>query len=381
MSAGKTCEVGGANLDWSNLGFGYVETNCHVKYEWKDGVWNEGEEIADPYVKMHIMANVFHYGQALFEGQKVFHCKDGKVRIFRDEANYQRLSKGCKRMGMPSMTQSMFHGAIDRAVRANLDFVPPYGSNGAMYIRPFIFGSGPQMGLGPSSEYTFIVVVAPVGSYYKTKGLTPIPCMVMDDFDRAAPMGVGQVKCAGNYAADIMPAKQTKEAGFPIGLYLDAKHHRYVEEFNTSNFVAITKDNKYVTPDSQSVLESITNKCLEDLARDMGLTVERRPIDFEAEVENFKEVGAVGTAVVITAIGSITRGSKTYEFEAPSILQKLHDKVRAVQVAEEPDSHGWLRELQNDDSNRRRLESQSTFADDLSPADSMDSRKNSEVGS
>mmetsp|Transcript_14445 Transcript_14445/g.25405 ORF Transcript_14445/g.25405 Transcript_14445/m.25405 type:complete len:388 (-) Transcript_14445:146-1309(-) len=376
-------EAGGAGLDWASLGFGYVDTYCHVKYEWKDGSWNEGEEVEDPYVKMHVMANVFHYGQALFEGQKAFHCKDGEVRVFRDEANYQRMMKGCRRMGMPDMPKELFHTAIDRAVQANLDFVPPYGSNGALYIRPFMVGSGAQMGLGPSSEFTFIIVVAPVGSYYKTKGLTPIPCRIMDDYDRAAPMGVGQVKCAGNYAADILPAKKSKEAGFPIGLYLDAKHHRYIEEFNTSNFVAITKDNVYVTPDSNSVLESITNKCLEDLARDLGLTVERRPIDFEAEVMNFKEVGAVGTAVIITPIASITRGEKRYDFEAPAVLQALHDKVRAVQVGDEPDVHGWLRDVAMkirmgyvDTKMRVHADSQSTMADS-SPVDSTTSSRRS----
>ncbi|CAE8621125.1 unnamed protein product, partial [Polarella glacialis] len=339
--------VGGAQLDWGNLFFQYRDVHCHVKYEWKDGEWSQGEEVKDPYMKMHVMANVFHYGQALFEGQKAFHCKDGKVRIFNDCANYARMMSGCERMGMPSMPQEMFHDAIDRATRANLDFVPPYGSNGngALYLRPFMVGSGAQLGLGPSHEFIFVVVACPVGSYYKTAGLTPIPCTIMDSYDRAAPLGVGHCKCAGNYAADIVPAKKSKEKGFPIGLYLDAKEHRYVEEFNTSNFVAITKSNVYLTPDSCSVLGSVTNKCLEDLARDMGLTVERRPIDFEAEVDTFTEVGAVGTAVIITPIESIARGDKKFTFGAPVTLQKLHDTVRAVQVGEAPDTHNWLREL------------------------------------
>lgn len=338
-------QVGGAKLDWAELGFQMQTVHCHVKYEWKNGEWNQGELVEDPYMKMHVMANVFHYGQALFEGQKAFHCKDGKVRIFNDCANFERMRKGCIRLGMPEMPQAMFHAALDRAVSANLEFVPPYGSNGAMYLRPFMVGSGPQLGLGPSSEFIFVVVAAPVGSYYKTKGLTPIPCMIMEDYDRAAPLGVGSVKCAGNYAADIVPAKKSKDIGFPIGLYLDAKHHKYVEEFNTSNFVAITKSNTYITPDSCSVLGSITNLCLEVLAKDHGLTVERRKIDFDAEVETLKEVGAVGTAVIITPIESITRGDKKYTFGAPDVLQQLHDKVRAVQVGNEPDIHGWLREV------------------------------------
>jgi branched-chain amino acid aminotransferase len=246
-------------------------------------------------------------------------------------------------MAMPVMEQEMFHTAIDRAINANLDYVPPYGSNGALYLRPFMVGTGAQLGLGPANEFTFVVSVTPVGSYYKTAKMTPIPCTIMDDYDRAAPIGVGAVKCAGNYAADVMPAKQAKDSGYPIGLYLDAKEHRYVEEFNTSNFIGITADGKYLTPDSKSVLGSITNLCLEQLAKDMGMTVERRPIDFDKEVSTFVEVGAVGTAVVVTPIKSITRGDKTYEFNAPDVLQKLHDTVRAIQVGDAKDVHGWLR--------------------------------------
>ncbi|CAE7532835.1 atnJ [Symbiodinium natans] len=168
----------------------------------------------------------------------------------------------------------------------------------------------------------------------------------MHTYDRAAPLGVGQVKCAGNYAADIVPAKQAKDAGFPICLYLDAREHKYVEEFSTSNFAAITKSNVYLTPNSKSVLGSVTNMCLEVLAKDMGMSVERRPIDFEAEVANFKEVGAIGTGVVITVIDSITRGDKKYTFEQPSaVLQSMYNKLRAIQVGDEPDTHGWLREI------------------------------------
>ncbi|CAE7735984.1 ilvE [Symbiodinium sp. CCMP2592] len=343
MENGKAQKVGGADLDWSKLVFGSrVDSHCFMKHVWKDGEWDKGELVQEPYVKMHVMANVFHYGQAIFEGQKVFHCKDGKVRIFNDKANYARMSAGCQRMGMPTMTPEMFHQAIDRVVAANLDFVPPYGSGASLYVRPFMIGSGPQLGLGPSSEFTFMVLVSPVGPYYGGS----VPCKLVDEFDRAAPLGVGQVKCAGNYAADIVPAKEAKDQGFPICLYLDAKEHKYVEEFSTSNFAAITKSNVYLTPDSSSVLGSVTNMCLEVLAKDMGLTVERRRIDFEAEVSNFKEVGAVGTGVVITVVESITRGEKKYTFEQPSeTLQSMYNKLRAIQVGDEPDKFGWLREI------------------------------------
>eukprot|EP00439_Symbiodinium_sp_Y106_P042960 s302_g5.t1 len=327
MENGKAQKVGGAGLDWKLVFGSRVDSHGFIKHVWKDGEWDKGE-------------------LAIFEGQKVFHCKDGKVRslpqrIFNDKANYARMTAGCQRMGMPTMTPEMFHQAIDRVVAANLDFVPPYGSGASLYVRPFMIGSGPQLGLGPSSEFTFMVLVSPVGPYYGGS----VPCKLVDEFDRAAPLGVGQVKCAGNYAADIVPAKQAKDQGFPICLYLDAKEHKYVEEFSTSNFAAITK-NVYLTPDSSSVLGSVTNMCLEVLAKDMGLTVERRRIDFEAEVSNFKEVGAVGTGVVITVVESITRGEKKYTFEQPSeTLQSMYNKLRAIQVGDEPDKFGWLREI------------------------------------
>lgn len=341
----KQQTVGGAGLEWDKLFFQYLETYTNSQYTWKDGAWDSGKDVADKYMKVHVMANVLHYGQALFEGMKVFHCKDGKVKVFNGSENYKRMMLGCGRLGIPGMTEEMFHGAIDRTVRANLDFVPPYGSNGAMYVRPNIFGSGHQLGLGPADEFTFNVIVAPVGSYYKTSKLTAIPCCVMEEFDRAAPIGVGHIKCAGNYAADIYPSQQAKKAGFPIGLYLDAQEHKYVEEFNTSNFVGITADQKYVTPNSGSVLGSVTNMCLEALAKDMGFTVERRPIDFDKEAGAFTEVGAVGTAVVVTPIKSITRGDSVYEYGEPNVLQKLHDQVRAIQVGEAADTHGWMRTI------------------------------------
>jgi len=339
-------KVGGAGLDWASLFFSYQPVNCHVQYKWSDGKWDEGKEVRNPMISMHVMANVFHYGQALFEGQKVFHCKDGEVRIFNDKENWARMAKGCRRLQMPEPTLEMFQAAIDRAVRQNVDFVPPYGTGGAMYVRPFMVGSGSQLGLGPSNEYRFFVVVCPVGSYYKTAELTAIPAMIVEEYDRAAPHGVGNIKCAGNYAADVLPSAEGKAAGFPIGLYLDAKEHKYIEEFNTSNFIAITKDGKYVTPDSQSVLPSVTNKSLCCIAEDLGLKIERRTIDFDAEIASFAEVGAVGTAVVVTPIKSITRKGKTYEMAGQEMLQKLHDTVRAIQVGDQEDKHGFLRTVQ-----------------------------------
>ena len=244
----------------------------------------------------------------------------------------------------------LFLEAVNEAVRDNVEFVPPYGSGGALYIRPLLFGSGPRIGLAPSDEYTFLVMVIPVGDYYKGGLASPVAGLLIQDYDRAAPRGVGNVKVAGNYAADMLPNMMSKKKGFPIGLYLDSKTQSLVEEFSTSNFVGIdNKRNLYVTPSSSSVLPSITNKALMDLARDEGLTVEARDIPLE-EMLTFDEVLAVGTAVVVTPVGSITmhneKGAEIkYEFgssnEVGPTTRRLYNRVRAIQSGDEADKFGW----------------------------------------
>jgi len=232
-----------------------------------------------------------------------------------------------------------------------LRFVPPYGSNGALYVRPFMFGSGQRLGLGPSKEFIFIVMGMPTGVYYSQQSVTALDCAIVEEFDRAAAKGVGGIKCAGNYGADIKPVMTYKERGFPIGLYLDSATRTYVEEFNVSNFVAITKDGKYLTPPAgknTSVLDSVTNRSLEVLAVDMGLKVERRPINFLEEVDNWKEVAAVGTAVVTTPIQSITWGEKRWEFadgQGAEVVNELRTRMQAIQLGEAEDKYGWCREI------------------------------------
>lgn len=342
-------EVGAANLDWEKLLFDYVPTRGHVRFTNKKGKWSMGSFHEEPYMTIHILANVFHYGQAVFEGCKAYQTKDGRVCVFYDDANWERLAHSCSRMHMDCPGKQMFHDAIDEALRQNIAYIPPYGTNGSMYIRPFVFGSGPKLGLGPSTEYTFCVFVNPVGNYYKPGTLQSLDGVVVDDYDRAAPLGAGDCKAAGNYAADLESMMKYKSLGYSIGLYLDARERRYIEEFNTSNFIAITKDGKYITPLApRSVLGSCTNRVLSRLAEDMGMQVERRPIDFEAEVDNFAEVGAVGTAVVVTPISSLTRGSKIWKFGEPKVLKQLYDAVRAIQTGEAPDKHGFMREVDLD---------------------------------
>jgi len=250
---------------------------------------------------------------------------------------------------MPELPTEVFMDAIQKVVKDNIEYVPPYGSGGALYIRPLLFGSGPRIGLQPADEYQFLILVIPVGDYYKGGLSSPVDGLVVPDFDRAAPLGVGNVKVAGNYAADLLPNMQSKKKGFPIGLYLDAKTRTLIEEFSTSNFVGIDNtQKKYVTPRSPSVLPSITNKSLMQIAKDEGFEVEQRDIPV-SEMKDFDEVLAVGTAVVVTPVGSITQIDEdgeetTYEFgghEIGETTKQLYNRVRAIQNGEEEDKYGW----------------------------------------
>ncbi len=332
------------DIDFKNLGFAYMDTDCHVRHTWKDGAWDAGELVAAPYLNTHIAATVFHYGQAVFEGLKAYRWKDGSVRLFRPLENARRINCSARRLRMAGIPEKLFLEAVCRVVRANIDFVPPYGSGGSMYIRPVLIGSGAQIGVNPAKEYTFIVLVVPVGAYYKG-GLKPVSAVVLDDYDRAAPHGVGHIKAAGNYAASLEPHQLSHDMGYAVELYLDAKEHRFVEEFGTSNFIGISGDGKtFVTPKSTSILASVTNACLQQLARDMGLRVEIRPVSFD-ELERFSEVGACGTAVVITPVNEITRGNQVLRIGPADgcgpVLQELYRRMTAIQYGEAPDIHGW----------------------------------------
>jgi len=296
-------------------------------------------------------ATALHYGQACFEGLKAFTHEDGTVHVFRPQENAKRLQSSCERTLMPVIPHDMFLNAINEVVRDNIEYVPPYGSGGSLYLRPLLFGSGARIGLQPADEYTFIIMVMPVADYYKGGLSQPVNGVIITDFDRAAPRGVGNVKVAGNYAADLLPNMMSKQKGFPIGLYLDAATQLTIEEFSTSNFVGIdSKNNKYITPKSPSVLPSITNKSLMTIAAEEGMTVEAREVLIE-ELETFDEVLACGTAVVLTPVGSITmigdeeKDTKKYEFGSSEdigpMTKRLYDRVRAIQFGEEEDTNGW----------------------------------------
>lgn len=345
---------GTATMDvpWSELGFEFRATKSHLKMVYKEGEgWGEAELVSEPFVNIHIGATALHYGQSCFEGLKAFAHEDDGVYIFRPDENAKRIENSCKRTMMPPIPADLFLKACKTVVKDNVAFVPPYGSGGALYLRPLLFGSGARIGVQPADEYTFLVMVIPVGDYYQGGLASPVDALIIEDFDRAAPRGVGNVKVAGNYAADLLPNMLGKKKGFPIGLYLDAATQTLVEEFSTSNFVGIDNGaKKYVTPKSPSVLPSITNKSLMTIARDEGFEVEERDIPVE-EMADFDEVMACGTAVVVTPVGSATRLGKDdeatkYQFgsedgEVGETTRKMYDRVRAIQLGQEEDRWGW----------------------------------------
>ena len=334
-------------IEWEKLGFGFSDVNCHIRFTWKNGKWSKPSFVKDPHITMHIGASCLHYGQECFEGIKAFRQKDGRIAIFRPDENAKRMYRTAERTVMPPVPVEMFIDACKAVVRRNAEYVPPYGTGGSMYLRPLLIGTGPQIGVAPAKEYTFIIMVMPVGAYYKG-GLKPVRAVILDDWDRAAPHGMGDVKVGGNYAASLFAHEKAKHDGWPVELYLDAKSHKYVEEFATSNFAAITKDGTYVTPDSHSVLPSVTNMSIRQCAKDLGIKVESRPIPY-SEIKRFQAVAALGTAVVITPVWEITRGREVICISDPETvhptLQKLYDTVQGVQYGLLRDRHGWCCEV------------------------------------
>jgi branched-chain amino acid aminotransferase len=334
------------NIEWDKLGFEFQPTRSNIRFSYKDGKWSEGTLYNSYDMTLSVAANCMHYGQAAFEGLKAFCCKDGKVRIFRPVENARRLNSTIDYLMMPHFPEEKFVEAVKTVVKDNIDYVPPYGTGGSLYIRPVIVGTTPQIGISAATEYELIIMVVPVGPYYKG-GIKPVKAMIHDEVDRAAPQGTGHIKVAGNYAASLYPTSLAKKAGCSVMLFLDSKTHQFIEEFGTSNFFAITQEGQYVTPESSSILPSITNKSLMQIARDLGITVERRQIA-RTELETFAEVGACGTAVVITPVGEIVHGDKVYRYDMEHIgpiSKKLYDHMTGMQYGELPDTHNWMVEI------------------------------------
>lgn len=333
------------DINWGELGFSYMQTKSFVRVQFKDGAWQKPEILTDPMVTIHVAATALHYGQAAFEGLKVFTMKDDTIAAFRPEENAIRLNESADRLLMEQVPVDTFMDALKLLVQDNEEYIPPYGTGASFYVRPLLIGAGPRVGVQPADEYDFYMLGMPVGPYYKT-GFFPVKGYVQTEYDRAAPNGVGNVKAGGNYGAGLMGDKVGKKKGYPISLYLDAAEHRYVDEFGTSNFIGITEDGKYVTPNSSSILRSITNKSLQILAEDIGLEVVRRPIEF-TEVKDFKEVGACGTAAVITPVYSLTDSDENTitfgdENKAGEKLTELYERLQGTQYGEVEDTHGFM---------------------------------------
>ena len=332
-------------IDWSNLPFGYMKTDYNVRCHFTDGKWSVPSLETSEYLNIHMAATCLHYGQEAFEGLKAFRGKDGKIRIFRMRENALRLQSSCRGIMMAELPVALFEEMVLLVVKKNERFVPPYESGASLYIRPLLIGTSPQVGVKPAKEFSFLIFVTPVGPYFK-EGFKPTPMVIMREYDRAAPLGTGTYKVGGNYAASLKSGELAHEMGYSAVLYLDAKEKKYIDECGPANFFGI-KNNTYVTPKSTSILPSITNKSLMQLAEEMGLTVERRPVPVE-ELATFEEAGACGTAAVISPISRIDDliEQKSYEFskdgKAGPVSEKLYHKLRAIQYGDEPDKYGWV---------------------------------------
>ncbi len=334
------------NIDWQNLGFGYRDTDYNIRCYYRNGKWGELEISSSDIINTHIAATALHYGQEVFEGLKAFKGKDAKIRIFRMDENAKRMQNSCEGVLMPGIPEEKFMEAVRLAIKMNKRFVPPYESGASLYIRPLTIGTGPEIGVNPAKEYLFMVFVMPVGPYFP-EGFKPTDLIIMRNYDRAAPLGTGKFKVGGNYAAGMQAGKIAKNKGFSAVLYLDSREKKYIDECGPANFFGIKK-NTYITPLSESILPSITNKSLMMLAEEMGLKVERRKIPFE-ELSTFDEVGACGTAAVISPIKGIydADNDKWYNYgnEPGKWSVKLYNRLRAIQYGDEPDKYNWVEEI------------------------------------
>lgn len=333
------------NVNWSDLSFGYMKTDYNVRCYYRDGKWGELEVSSSEILNIHMAATCLHYGQEAFEGLKAFRGKDGKVRVFRMDENAKRLQASSRGILLAELPIETFEEAVRKVVKLNERFIPPYESGSSLYIRPLLLGLGAQVGVKPANEYLFLVFVTPVGPYFKG-GFKPSPVCIMREYDRAAPHGTGTIKVGGNYAASLVAGEKAHQGGYAAVLYLDPKEKKYIDECGPANFFGI-RGNHYITPQSHSILPSITNKSLTQLAEDMGLTVERRPILLE-ELATFDEAAECGTAAVIAPISRIDDidENKSYVYSKDGkpgqICERLYHKLRGIQYGDEPDVYNWV---------------------------------------
>jgi branched-chain amino acid aminotransferase len=331
-------------IDWANLPFGYSESDYNVRCYYRNGAWGRIEVSSSSTINMHMAATCLHYGQEGFEGLKVYTGKDGKVRLFRCDENAKRMQSTADRVLMAPPPVEIFTEMVHQLVKLNARLVPPYGYGATLYIRPLLIGTSPEVGVRPSQEYLLLMFAVPVGPYFK-EGFKPVDMMICREYDRAAPLGTGTVKVGGNYAASLQSLELAKKLGFSSTIYLDAKEKKYIDECGPANFFGI-KGNHYITPKSTSILPSITNKSLQQLAEHLGYVVERRAVPFE-ELAEFEETAECGTAAVITPIRKIVDPvtNKTFSYgngaDAGPVCTRLYNEYTAIQFGEKPDPFGW----------------------------------------
>ncbi|MBO6106313.1 MAG: branched-chain amino acid aminotransferase [Stomatobaculum sp.] len=336
------------NLDWANIGFSYRVTDKRYVSMWKDGKWDEGKLVEDGTFQISECAGILHYCQEIFEGLKAYTWEDGSVVAFRPDLNAERMYDSAGRMEMPPFPKDRFLKAVDEVIKANLRWVPPYGSGATLYIRPLMFAYGNVIGVKPADEYMFRIFCTPVGPYYKG-GAKPITICV-SDFDRAAPHGTGDIKAGLNYAMSLHAHTVAHQNGFDENMFLDPQTRTFVEEAGGANFVFITKDGTLVTPKSNSILPSITRRSLVYLAENvLGMKVEHRPVRFD-EVKDFAEAGLCGTAAVISPVGRIVAKDQTIDLpsgmgDMGPVLKKLYNTITGIQQGKIEGPEGWIRKI------------------------------------
>jgi branched-chain amino acid aminotransferase len=339
------------NIDWSSIGFGYIKTDKRYVSNYKNGAWDEGTLTDDANVVLSECAGVLQYAQTVFEGLKAYTTEDGRIVCFRPDLNASRMADSAKRLEMPAFPEDRFVKAVEETVRANAGFVPPYGSGATLYIRPYMFGSNPVIGVKPADEYQFRMFCTPVGPYFKG-GAKPITIKV-SDFDRAAPHGTGHIKAGLNYAMSLHAIVTAHQEGYDENMYLDAATRTKVEETGGANFIFVTKDGTVVTPKSNSILPSITRRSLMVVAEKyLGLKVEHREVYFD-EVKDFAECGLCGTAAVISPVGKIVDHGKEICFPSGMekmgpVIQKLYDTLTGIQMGRIEAPEGWIKEIKVD---------------------------------
>lgn len=334
------------DIDWSSLGFGYVKTDYRYVSNFKDGKWDEGVLTTDETVTLHESAGVLQYAQTCFEGMKAYRTVDGKVVCFRPDLNAKRMADTCERLEMAVFPEEKFIDAVEKVVKANIDFVPPYGSGASLYLRPYMFGSNAVIGVKPAEEFQFRIFATPVGPYFKG-GVKPISLRV-PDFDRAAPRGTGHIKAGLNYAMSLHPIVDAHNKGFNENMYLDSRTRTKVEETGGANIIFVTKDNKVVTPKSNSILPSITRRSLMYVAEHyLGLEAEEREILF-TEVKDFKECALCGTAAVLSPVGRVVNGDEEIVFgmdDMGPVTKKLYDTLTGIQMGRIEAPEGWIKTI------------------------------------